>query len=165
MKKYAVILAVVFLLAACGSQETFETVADAYQIPAAAAAPGTISINIPENAASPVFSGEEGILYQCDGYDISVLTLESGDLDRTLRSVTGYGRENIAVISTQDGNLTRYDCAWTAVGEGGELVSRTMILDDGNYHYAVTATADAGSTRELVPAWKDIFDSVHLDSY
>ena len=147
MKKLSVLLLLCLLFTGCAAAETFETVADVYgeqNIPE----PRQVMISIPENAQ--VVSGEQGMLYLCDGYEITVETLSGGDINETLRQLTGFGSSDLTVMETAQMGQNRYECVWTAAGEGGDMVGRAAVLDDGCYHYCVTVTgaADDASLQE-----------------
>ena len=162
MKKCWVIIAFMLILAGCGTQETFETVSDAYAEPAMASMQQVV-LELPEEAAVTVLkNGDTGKLYLCDGYTVTVQTFEAGDLEKTFREVTGFHKENLTVIQTLVSGMECYSCAWAAAGEGEEQVARTMILNDGNYHYAVTVMTNASKAGEMAQVWQDIFDSVTL---
>jgi len=89
---------------------------------------------------------------------ILIQSFSSGNLDATLRELTGFGREKLSVIETNG----RYECVWTAAGEDGNVVGRAVILDDGNYHYCMTVMADEEDALQLRSAWKTLFDSFIL---
>ena len=140
MKKLSVLLLVFLFFTGCAAAETFETVADVYgeqNIPE----PRQVMISIPENAQ--VVSGEQGMLYLCDGYEITVETLSGGDIYETLHQLTGYVSSDLTVMETAQMGQNRYECVWTAAGEGGDMVGRAAVLDDGCYHYCVTVTGAA----------------------
>lgn len=152
------------LLTGCGTQQTMETISDEFDVSVMAEVQ-QISISLPEDAAlASLESAEAGKLYLCDGYYVTVQTMESGDMDRTLRAVTGFSKDQLTVIQTEPGELTRYDCAWCAVGEGGDQICRGVVLDDGNYHYVVTVMADAAKAGQLSAVWQHILDSAKLVS-
>ncbi len=161
MKKCVAILLGMLLLTGCGAEETFETIADEF-IRDAAAPVVEIYLELPEEAAAPVSQSEQGTLYQCDGYDLLLQTLEAGDLDRTLRAVSGHSREELTVIQTGMAGVKRYDLVWSCMGETGEQVCRACVLDDGNYHYVLTAQTDADRAGELESTWEEIFGSYSL---
>lgn len=150
------------LLTACGAQETFETVSDVAAQSVSAAA-RQVLLTLPEEAAVCVFEdAQTGSLYLCDGYNISLQTLQGGDLDRTLRTVTGYGREQLTLMQTKQENAKRYECVWSAAGEGEDQVGRAVILDDGSYHYVLTAMAGETHAGDLTETWQEIFSSFGL---
>lgn len=155
-----VVLFSVFL-GGCAAEDTFETVADEW-VQSVAAPVREVVLSLPEEAAAPVSARENGTLYQCDGYEIMVETLASGDLDATLQSVTGYGREELTVMETRSGDLKRYDLVWSSLGEAGDLVGRACVLDDGNYHYVLSVLADASRAGEFEEAWNELFSGYSL---
>ena len=75
-----------FLLAGCGAQPTLETVADEQILPAGASVQQVL-LELPKGAQLQTM-GPDSLdqLYLCDGFTVSVQTMEAGDLDRTLRS-------------------------------------------------------------------------------
>lgn len=161
MKKMALMLAVCLLLAGCSAKETFETVDDAYDLQAAAVQ-REIVCQLPENAAAQTVQSEYGELYFCDGYEITMQTMQAGDLNKTLRELTGFGADELTVIETGLTEASRYECVWTAAGEGGDMVGRAVILDDGNYHYCMTVMATETDAPRLRDTWKALFDSFTL---
>ena len=162
MKKLLVLLPMMLMLAGCKSQETFELVTDAHEaavIPAAQ----QIMLSLPENTQSPVLQSQEmGKIYFCDDFFITVHTVESGDLDETFQSCTGFTKAQLRVIETQTNDIKRYECVWTAAGEGQEQVGRMCVMDDGNYHYILTTMADAEDAGQLQQTWQNLFESMRL---
>lgn len=151
-----------FMLAGCASQETFETLADVQEtvvIPPAQ----QIMVDMPEDTQTPVLQSEEkGNIYFCDDYFITIQTVQSNDLDSTVRSCTGFGKDQLRLIETQNQGVKRYECVWSAAGEGQEQIGRMCILDDGNYHYVLTTMADADAAGQLQSVWQQLFDSMRL---
>lgn len=163
MKKCWFLLLAVLMLSGCGEQEVFEQVEDVYQVMAPRAA--AVYVQLPEEAAvTAMGSGKENAIYFCDGYTLTVQTLAGGDLDRTLRQVTGFSGEQLTLLKTRTGEVEGYECAWTCTGEGGDQVGRLLLLDDGAYHYAVTVMAEAEKAGELSLTWDTVFGSVTLGS-
>ncbi len=162
MKKFWILIPLVLLLTGCRAQETFETVNDVYAEPNEIPAQ-QVMLMLPEDAAVPAMESDTaGKLYLCDGYTVTVQTLEAGDLNRTLKETTGFSRENLAVMETGQEKLRRYECVWTAAGEGEDQVGRATILDDGNYHYVVTVMASASQAGDLSQTWNQLFSSFSL---
>ena len=147
MKKFTFLLVVCLLLAGC-SQETFEQIDDEYDLQAALVQQ-EVSYKLPEDAALQTVRSDYGQLYFCDGYEITVQTMEAGNLDKTLRELTGFGADDLTVIETGKTGQIRYDCVWSAAGEGGDMVGRAAILDDGSYHYCMTVMAPEAEAAEL----------------
>ena len=161
MKKVCVLLLCLILLTGCAEAPVFEQVDDVYN-PSEAPEPKTIRMTLPNDASSQVLSGDTGTLYFCDGYEIMVQTMASGDLDGTLKTLTGYEREALSVLQTRTGEIKRYECAWTSAGEGGDRVGRLVVLDDGSYHYSVAVMADALDAGALQESWQELFSGIVL---
>lgn len=160
MKKWMLLLVICAMLSGCAAEETFETVAD--EIFEVAAVPRQVLLSLPPEAAAPASESEEGKIYICDGYEITLQTLPGGDLDKTIRTVSGYGREELTVVTSQQGDFKRYDLVWACVGEEGERVGRGTVLDDGNYHYVLCVLSDSDRTEEYEEAWSALFSSYSL---
>lgn len=162
MKKVFVFLLCVLLLTGCGGKETLETVADIQTAPVMAAAQ-RIQVQLPPELSTPVLQSEQtGTLYLCDDYSVTVQTVESGDLNKTIRNATGIKKEELQILQTQKDNVKCYQWVWTANGESGIQVGRGCILDDGVYHYVLTALADESSAGKVRPVWQEIFSSYCL---
>ena len=158
MKKWVAMFALVLALAGCANKETMETVADELVVPVMAE-PSQIQVKLPGEAAMPVSESDSGRLYLCQDYEIALQTLSSGDLDATLRSVTGYGREELTVLETLRSDLPCYEFTWTCAGENGDRIGRGILLDDGSYHYVMTALWDSEKTENMQVVWSEVFSS------
>ena len=158
MKYWIGICLIAVLLGGCRAEETLETVNDEWLLPAMAQ-PREISVRLPENAVLPVLEQDDRRLYMDQGYEIMLETLSSGDLDATIRTLSGYGKEQLTVLQTSQGDAKRYEFVWSAAGENGERLGRAVILDDGNYHYCMSVLRDAGETQIV---WRDVFGSFSL---
>lgn len=164
MKRVFLLLLCGLLLCGCSAQETFETVDDivAQQV---SGQMQQLLIDLPAESALPTLENDgEGTLYLCDGYTLTVQTFAAGDLGKTLRSVTGYEKEQLQLLQTTSASATRYDCVWTAAGESEDQVGRMVLLDDGSFHYVLTAMAGASQMDRLQPVWDGLFRSVELVS-
>ena len=146
------------LLCGCKAEETLETVSDEWMVPAMAQ-PREISVRLPENTVLPVMEQDGSKLYMGQDYEIMVETLVSGDLNDTIRTISGFEKDQLTVLQTQQAGADRYDFVWTTAGEGGERLGRAVILDDGNYHYCMTVLRDA---EESIVVWQDVFSSFAL---
>lgn len=160
MKKWMLLLVVCAMLSGCAAEETFETVAD--EIWEVAAVPRQVELELPPEAAAPASESEEGKIYICDGYEITLQTLPGGDLDESIRTVSGYGREDLTVMASQQGEWKRYDLVWVCAGEEGERICRGAVLDDGSYHYVLCVLSDSDRTEEYEEAWSALFSSYSL---
>ena len=161
MKILSIIL-MLLMLTGCSAQPTWETVHDDW-VDVAAVPAKKITIKLPKEAAAPTLQSEEsGALYACDGYVLMLQTFQGGDMDATMRRLTGFSRDQLTCLQTQSGTTKRYTCVWSSVGEGGDHVGRAVILDDGSHHYAVSVMADFESAGELAETWQEILNSAEL---
>lgn len=161
MMKMWLLALLALCLTGCGEAEVFETVDDGTVLPVLAQ-PREASVTLPEDTVLPVMETDNSTLYMCRDFDVQVQTLDGGDLDATLRQVTGQGAEDLTVITTEAGEFACYEFVWTAAGEAGEQVCRGQILDDGNYHYVLTAMTDAELVYEYQEIWNGMFESFAL---
>ena len=159
MKRICACLLILLLLTGCKSNTVFETVSDDVQY--VLAQPGQIKLQLPPEAAvTTVSDGMGNRIYLCDGYSVAVQTFSAGDLEETLRSVTGFSRDALTLLQTKQGTLDRYECAWSCVGEQ-EQVGRAVILSDGLYHYAVSILADTGTDQA---GWQKVLQSIEVNT-
>ena len=134
------------------------------QTAAYAAAPspqddGHVLLTLPEETLLPAMETDNGTLYLCDGYDIAVQTMESGNLDATVRQICGFGSEDLTIMQTQSGEFNCYDFVWSAATDLGQQVGRAKVLDDSSYHYVLSACAPAKDAEEYYEIWNGIFES------
>ena len=160
VKKFVLLLWVASLLCGCTPTENFEIMGDVYAPQSVEAR--QVSLVLPEDAAQEVMEGSGGTIYFCNGYEIMVNTCAAGDLSMTLSETTGYEKDALTVVQTENNGLKRYDCVWASAGEGGDLVSRIMILDDGNYHYCLSMSCAAEDAGSLQAVWMALTDSFCL---
>ncbi len=158
MKKLCLAAVLVLMLTGCAEPESFETISDLYVEPQLQPAQqtslllGQESVNIEQEAGTDR-------IYLCDDFCVMVQTFSAGDLDATIRSITGYSKENLTVLEHRENGITNYECVWVSAGEGGDQVGRMLILDDGSHHYALSVMAEADMAGELTPVWELLFDS------
>lgn len=164
MKKYLAAFVLAAVLTGCAaSQETFETIRDVYDIPAAAPYVRETVIDLPYDAVMLTMGSESaGKIYLCDDYSFAVQTVSAGDLDGTIRDISGYAPDALTVMETQRENCARYDFVWTSAGENGDQIGRGVVLDDGNYHYCLSAIADAAQSEAVSGDWERLFGSFML---
>ena len=161
MKKVWIFLFVAILLSGC-SKEALETVSDVPVAPAAAMKQ-QVYVQLPKELSSPTLQSEEtGALYLCDDYFVTVETVEAGDLAKTIQNTTGLRKENLQIMETKQDDVKRYQWVWTSNAETGTQIGRGCILDDGAYHYVLTAQADERAAEKVQSAWKEIFASFQL---
>lgn len=160
MKKWMLWMCLPLLLCGCGAEETFETVADE-QILSVMAQPRQITVQLPEGTAAPVLEREGEQVYLCEDYEIILETLSAGDLSGTIRTLSGYAKEDLTVMETQWQEISRYEFVWTAAGENGDRLGRAVILDDGQYHYCMSVLRDAHEEEDQM-VWNAVFGSFGL---
>ena len=160
MKKFMFAVLAALFLAGCAQVETAETLADVLEEPVVAA-PREIRLSLPGEAVTCAMESDAGRLYLGDGYEVMVQTLSGGDLDATVRALTGFSREDITVIQTDAQEPQRWEFAWAAAGEQGQRVGRGLLLDDGIYHYCLTVLQDAGDDDCQI-IWSEVFNSFEL---
>ena len=161
MKKLWLILVCGMIFAGCGAEQTMETVADEQVLPVLAE-PREIFVSLPDDTVLPAMESDSGTVYFCQDYDISIQTMESGDLRKTVESVSGYSPEDLTIMETALIDYTRYDFVWSAAGELGQQVCRASILDDGDYHYVLSIMGHADTAGEYGQIWSGILDSFCL---
>ncbi len=162
MKKLWIILALMMLLSGCSAAPTFETISDDHA-GVQTALPGKLRFAIPEDASAQVLQSDAGTVYFCDGYEITVQTFCAGDINSTIQQLTGYTSESITVMETEENNVSTYACAWICAGENGDHIGRSLILDDGQYHYCLSVMAHAQEAGSLLDSWQELFSSAALD--
>lgn len=162
MRKCWILLLLPVLLVGCHSAETFETLGDEPELPVMAQM-AEISVEIPDSAVVQVL--EENTtqrLYLCGAFTLTVQTFASGDLNKTVEELCGFSPDDLQILETRSGECKRSDWVWTCAGEGGDQIGRGLILDDGSYHYCLTAMADASQIASLGAQWDQIFASFSL---
>ena len=159
MKKCVGLLILMVFLTGCGAAPTFETVNDVY-VAQVSAPVRRILLDLPSDATVMTMEGEDGSrLYLCKDYSVVVQTMEAGDLDRSMRQMSGFSRDDLTVMGTQDGDFRRYSFVWCCAGETGNQLAKGVIIDDGNYHYALTVMAPEDMAGELASQWQVLLDS------
>ncbi len=160
MKKAWLILVLCIVLSGCAPAE-LETMTDT-DADAVMAEPVEVSISLPEDASVLTMENAESKYYFCQGYDVAVEIMPSGNLDGTIKTITGYGKESLDMVETKRNGIACYETVWTTAGEAGDCVGRLLILDDNCYHYCVSAFSPAQSVASHADAWNALFDSVSL---
>lgn len=156
--RFFCVLLIMVLLTGCAAEETYETIADEILLPVMAQ-PGYISVDLPGETALPVIENDTGRLYVCNDYEIMIQTMESGNLDATLKTLSGLGKEDLTVMETFSDGISRYEFVWAAAGETGDQTGRGVILDDGNFHYCMSVLWDTDSSEKTQINWNQVFSS------
>lgn len=163
MRKFWLIPLMTLLLTGCSGQQTYETVSDYCDVPTVSVR-YTLSIQLPKEASRPVMDTGREQLYECGDYSVVVQMLEGGDLSETLQDVTGMDGNSLTIMETLRDDNPCYQCVWTSAGEDAQRICRTLIMDDGAMHHAVTVIADHALAGNLAQEWEDIFSSAKLIS-
>ena len=160
MKKLLFIVLGALVLTGCAQAPAAETVADVLEEPVMAQ-PREVRLELPGETVACAMESDSGRLYLGDGYEVMVQTLPGGDLDATIRSLTGFAREDITVMQTGSQEPKRWEFAWAAAGEKGERVGRGVVLDDGSYHYCLSVLQDADDDDCQI-IWSQVFATFSL---
>lgn len=163
MKKMWMIAALSLLLCGCAA-ETFETLGAVEHEPAAEPAMATVLLTLPDTASAEVFSAEDGSLYDCGDYVLTLQTLPAGDVSRTIKELSGFEVDRVTVLESGLGETRRYEWVWTAAGEGGDVLCRAAVLDDGSYHYCLCLMARSTQVGALQAQWSEILRSFALEA-
>ncbi len=160
MKIIGWMLVLLLSLSGCAATDTFETLGDVDAAPAVQQGQDMI-VSVPDPAE--VMQGDYGTMYLCDDYTVTVQVKNAGDLNGTVKALSGFGTDELTVISTAAGEMSRYECVWTAAGEGGDCVGRALVLDDGAFHYCITMEYGAENAVSMEEVWQEITDSVVIE--
>lgn len=155
MKKIGCLLLICAMLCGCAAP-TFETLGDVLHEQAGAGTPAEVCLSLPENAEAM------GNAYFCDGFYLEVQTLDAGDLNETVRAMSGFSADDLTVMTANVNGADRYEWVWSAVGEEGEVICRAAVIDDGSYHYCLTAIAPAETGGNLADIWNTLFSSFRI---
>ena len=161
MKRLIVLMTVLGLLSGCGAAETYELVTDE-PVQQVSAQPREMHFFLAEETAMPAMETDSGKLYLCGEYDVMSQIFDGGDLERTIRQVCGFAPSDLTVIQTESENVKKTEFVWTSAAEEGHRICRATILDDGNYHYVLSATVPAEKIEEYQEIWNGIFETFKL---
>ena len=162
--KIVLLVLLAVLMTGCGKTEVYETVNDE-MVQSVSAQPREILFDLAQEPVMPAMESDSGTLYLCGDFDVLVHTCQSGDLQNTVREVSGFLPEELTVIQTGNGEVDRYEFVWTSATDLGQQIGRATVLDDGAYHYILSATVDAELIEEYQEIWNGIFESFQLASY
>lgn len=161
MKRKIIVGLLALLLTGCAAEETFETISDDIVQPVMAQ-PREVSVSLPGEVSMPAMESDSGRMYLASDYEIYIQTLDRGDLNATIQTVSGYDKDALTVMQTSLDGVDRYEFVWTCAGENGDRIGRGVVLDDGDYHYVMTVLRDADTTETSQIVWNDVFDSFRL---
>ncbi len=153
MKKWIWIVGIMVALAGCGAEDqpVFETVGPDAYVQDVKPMAGQISLSIPEEASQMAMAEDGGgSVYTWDGHSLQLLTMDGGNIHKTVETLTGMDYEGLTVMSYEKGALTYYQTVWSAAGEDGTMLGRALIADDGYYHYCVSLLSPEESDAQQV---------------
>lgn len=163
--RVVIMLLLVFIMfGGCQKGEDLEVIADDWK-ETLVQEPAHVQFNVPDDVSLEVMSGNDWKVYQGDYYQILVQHYPSGDLDRTLKDICGYTKEDLTVIEITGEDIDKYLFGWSAVSEEGELVGRCAVLDDGRFHYCLSVLVNAEKSGELRGIIDSVFASYSIDGY
>ncbi len=162
MKLWISILLLAAVLTGCSSP-VYETMGGVVHVGQEIHTPRNILLEIPQDATVLTVSGTD-MLYVCDGYTMSLQNLPAGDLASTIEMLSGYTPDRLTIVESLCGDHKRYDWVWVAAGEGGDVLCRAAVLDDGKFHYSLCVTAEANAVADLSQSWNDLFSSFCLET-
>ena len=162
--KIVTVILLAALLAGCGKTEVFETVHDD-MVQSVSVQPREVFFDLAQEPVMPAMESDSGTLYLCGDFDVVVHTCQSGDLQNTVKEVSGFLPEELTLIQTENGDVDKYEFVWTSATDLGQQIGRATVLDDGNYHYILSATVDAELMEEYQEIWNGIFESFQLSAY
>lgn len=163
MKK-CLILFLALLLCGCAAAPTFETLGHISHTNPTIPKLQKVVLSLPEDATKSVMSNDSDTVYHCQNYTIVLQTMASGDLSATVDAISGFSPHQLTMLQSRCADHDRYDWVWTAVGEGGDVVCRAAVLDDGAYHYSLQVFASAQEAGDLTEAWNALFQSFCLET-
>ena len=161
MKILASALLILALLTGCAADETFETVADVWAdetLPP----PASICVALPGETALPVMESDSGRVYLSNDYEVYLQTLEAGDLEASVKTMSGYSPDQLTMLTTTQDGMDRHEFVWACAGETGDWLGRGIILDDGNYHYTMSVLRSAEAVESSQVVWDGVFSSFHI---
>lgn len=161
MKKCLFFLLLPVFLWGCSAEATFETVSDDI-VQSVMAQPRQIGVKLPGDAVAPVLETDTEQIYYSEDYEIIVQQLTAGDLTATVKTLSGYDRDQLTLVQTQQEDVTRYDFVWACAGEEGARLGRGVVLDDGEYHYCMSVLRDAQPKKTSQIVWDEVFASFSL---
>ena len=162
MKKIILFFLVALLMTGCSAVDTFETLGPINHQQEQTPTMASVQISLPDTAAKQTFGESADAVYECENYTLVMQTLPAGDLQTTVHTLSGFSRDKLTLMESEQGQGKRYDWVWTAVGEAGELVCRAAVLDDSNYHYCIYTMAPAKAAGTLAEEWNSLFASFCL---
>ena len=161
MKKLIIISLLFLFLCGCAKETEFETISDVDSYPSNE--PSEVTFILPEEASVQTMEdGDGNHIYICENYCVETYTFPSGDIGDTIQKVSGFAKDDITVLKRENGDIKRYECTWSSAGEGDLQVCRASVLDDGNFHYVLSASGNQLSVSSFEDQWQSMFSSYSI---
>ena len=138
-KLFFIGLALALVLCGCGARETLETIADDIPVESVLGQMREISVRLPDGAVSPVLKSEAEQLYLSEDYEILVQTCPAGNLNDTIRKLTGFDKEQL----TRDEILRQLDAC-----RRGEITQEELTAGKEALLSSLRATSDSPGAIE-----------------
>lgn len=158
MRKILIVV-VLLMLTGCGVKPVYETVSDRTDDAITVSPPGTMELELPEDAAVEVMVQGNGRCVLTKWGEVRLQTLPGGDIAATFREITGVEAAHIEHIQIPG---QRYEAVWTTASEEGLLTARTAVWDDGRYHYCLTLLKPEEEGASLGADYQSICSTLSL---
>ena len=163
MKKGICLALIMVMLTGCAAEPVYETIGNAWENAEPVGAPGQITLSFPEGTQMEAMDAEDGAkCYRYGDYEIRTETFSSGDISATLAAITGMDAGQLTVVRRELNSMDCYETAWSAMGEEGMVIGRTMVADDGAYHYCVSILLPEDQSNRAEAVFSQIIDSVQI---
>lgn len=162
MKKICLLLALSLTLGGCASEPVFETIGNVYDQTQTVSAPGTIEMALPDGATMEVSAEESLKRYQIGDWQVWTEIHPGGDVMATLETVTGLDGSKLTVIESSRRGLQCHETAWSTAGETGHMAARTVVAEDGNYHYCISLAVPEADAAQLDAFLDQVLGSITI---
>ena len=151
------------LLTGCGKEKAYETISD-LSVEQEPAKMMEMVFSVPVDATKQTMEAQQNTqVYFCEDYTLTTQVLDGGDLKNSILKTTGFSPDQLSVLHVKREDVDRHSFVWTAATDAGIQVCRGILLDDGNYHYVLTAMASEDVAGALSrEQWREIFNSCRL---
>lgn len=95
-------------------------------------------------------------VFDCADYTLTEEIFNAASLDDAFLRLTGREKDTLLPIRIPSFPHERYEFAWTAAEDGGEVVCCGTLLYDGQDYYAVTVRCPA----EHMPRYRETFSAL-----
>lgn len=167
MKKVFFLGAVLTAVLLCGCQKTqitWETVDDTLltEYPTQDAA-YTVLFDVPADAVLAEDVQDREVYRQKDGaYEIVSQTLGTCDLDRVVKTLSGYSADEVDILHTTRCGMEECQFVWCSADEDGTKICRADAVFDAPYCYCLTFSAKEDTSCDYITTQQQVFSSMSL---